>query len=115
MVLRSRRDGCFGTPRRTGRTMGDLWSNLIEAVRCSVEAQGVISARLMLFASGAPNAASEAERMFVEKVMAFSEAGIAAERALADGLGLYTAAERAYAPLRQCVHENSDRLVGASL
>jgi hypothetical protein len=119
MVLRSRCDGRFGTPRRTekigGVVMGDLWINLIEAVRFGVEAQGVISARLMLFASGAPNAADEAERMVAEKIMAFSEAGIAAERALADGLGLYTAVERAYAPLRQCVHENSDRLVGASL
>jgi len=93
--------------------MNDFWSNWLEAVRFSCEAQSVISARLMLFASGAPNAADEATRMIAEKIVAFSDAGIAAERALANGLGIYAAAEHAYSPLRRCVHANSDRLVGA--
>jgi hypothetical protein len=90
--------------------MADIWTSWLEAVRFSFEAQGVISARLMLFASGAPNAAVEAERMISEKIAAFSDAQHAAERALADGLGLYAAAERAYQPLRRCVRANSDRL-----
>jgi hypothetical protein len=94
--------------------MSDIWENWFEAMRFTCEAQGVIAARLMLFASGAPNAAEEAERMISEKVVAFSNATIAAERALAHGLGIYTAAERAYEPLRQCVHANSDRLVHAT-
>ena len=47
--------------------MVDFWANWIEAVRFTCEAQGVISARLMLFASAAPNAAVEAERMISEK------------------------------------------------
>ena len=93
--------------------MNDFWSNWLEAVRFTCEAQGVISARLMLFASGAPNAADEAAQMIAEKIVAFADAGIAAERALKDGLGIYAAAERAYSPLRRCVHANSDRLVGA--
>jgi hypothetical protein len=92
--------------------MNDIWSNWIEAVRFTCEAQGVISARLMLFASGAPNATEEAVRMVSEKIVAFADAGIAAERALADGLGLYAAAERAYSPLKHCVHANSGRLLG---
>jgi hypothetical protein len=46
--------------------MADLWANWIEAVRFTCEAQGVISARLMLFASGAPNAADEAALMISE-------------------------------------------------
>jgi len=91
--------------------MNDFWINWIEAVRFSCEAQGVISARLMLFAAGAPNAAEEAGRMISEKIVAFTDAGIAAERALANGLGLYAAAERAYSPVRRCVHANSDRLL----
>jgi hypothetical protein len=99
--------------QRSGGDMNDIWSNWLEAVRFTCEAQGVISARLMLFASGAPNAAEEAERMISEKIPAFAEAGIAAERALADGLGIYVAAEHAYSPLRHCVAANSDRLVGA--
>jgi hypothetical protein len=93
--------------------MDNFWDNWLEAVRFTCEAQGVISARLMLFASGDPTAAVEAERMISEKVAAFSEAQIAAEQALANGLGIYVAAERAYSPLRRCVHANSHRLVGA--
>ena len=93
--------------------MINFWTNWLEAVRFTCEAQGVISARLMLFVSGGPSAAVEAQRMISEKVAAFSNAQIAAEQALADGLGIYVAAERAYSPLRNCVHANSDRLIGA--
>ena len=93
--------------------MDDFWTNLTEAMRFTCEVQSVISARLMLFASGAPNAAEEATRMISEKIVAFTEAGIAAERALAEGLGFYAAAEQAYSPLRVCAHANSDRLFGA--
>src|SRR5208282_229132 len=96
---------------RSEIAMNNFWNNWLEAMRFTCEAQGVISARLMLFASGAPNAADEAERMIFEKVAAFTEAGIAAEQALVDGRGIYAAAERAYSPLRHCVHANSDRLI----
>jgi hypothetical protein len=96
--------------RRAGIVVMDFWINLIETVRFTCEAHGVISARLMLFASGAPNAAAEASRMVTEKVAAFTEAGIAAERALAEGRSLYAAAERAYVPLARCVHANASRL-----
>jgi hypothetical protein len=87
-----------------------IWDHLTEAMRFAYEAQGVIAARLMLFASAAPNAAEEAERMVFEKLVAFTDARLAAEQALSSGLGMYIAAERAYAPLRQCVHANSGRL-----
>jgi hypothetical protein len=90
--------------------MADFWANWIEAVRFGFEAQGVISARLMLFAAGTPDAAAEAERMICEKITAFSDAQFAAEQALANGLGFYAAAERAYQPLRRCVSANSSRL-----
>ncbi|MFZ0779178.1 MAG: hypothetical protein WB772_12945 [Xanthobacteraceae bacterium] len=91
--------------------MNDFWNNWLEAVRFTCEAQNVISARLMLFASSAPETAiEEATNMVTEKFLAFAKAGLAAEKALEDGLGLYVAAERAYAPLVHCVHANSDRL-----
>jgi hypothetical protein len=90
----------------------DFWADWIEALRFGCEAQGVISARLMLFACGAPNAAAEAERMVSEKIAAFSDAHIAAERALADGLGFYAAAQSAYLPLQRAVRANSTRLAG---
>ncbi|HML08679.1 MAG TPA: hypothetical protein VK430_11200 [Xanthobacteraceae bacterium] len=96
--------------RRSKIKLPNFWGDWLEAVRFIREAQGVISARLMLLASGGPGAAAEAQRMICEKVVAFSEAQIAAEQALADGLGVYVAAERAYLPLRRCVHANSDRL-----
>jgi len=92
--------------------MADFWADWIEAVRFGCEAQGVISARLLLFASGAPDAAAEAGRMISEKIAAFSDAHFAAERALAEGLGLYAAAQRAYQPLQRAVHANSARLAG---
>jgi hypothetical protein len=99
----------------TGGTMGDFWSDMIErtieTMRFTCEAQGVISARMMLFASGDPNAADEAAQMVAEKILAFTQAGIAAERALSDGLGFAVAADRAYSPLRDCVHANSNRLI----
>jgi hypothetical protein len=94
-----------------GGDMNDFLASWLEAVRFSCEAQTVISARMMLFASGAPNAADEATRMIAEKIVAFTDAGIAAERALASGLDFYTAAEHAYSPVRRCVHANSDRLL----
>ncbi|HUC49737.1 MAG TPA: hypothetical protein VMA30_10160 [Xanthobacteraceae bacterium] len=95
--------------------MIDFWDSMFEAtietMRFTCEAQGVMSARLFLFATGAPNAVDEAAEMVAEKLIAFSHAGIAAERALSEGLGLFAAAERAYSPLRDCVHANSDRLI----
>jgi hypothetical protein len=91
--------------------MNDFWNNWLEAVRFTCEAQNVISARLMLFASSAPDTViEEATNMVTEKFLTFAKAGMAAERALQDGLGLYAAAERAYAPLADCVHANNDRL-----
>ena len=94
--------------------MADIWQDWLEAVRFTCEAQAVISARLMLFASGRPEAAAEAQRMISEKLSAFTDARLAAERALASGLGLHAAAERAYAPLRQCVRANRKRLLRAT-
>jgi hypothetical protein len=90
--------------------MADIWTNWLEAVRFTCEAQGVISARLLLFASGAPTAAREAERMISEKIAAFTDAHHVAEQALANGLGFYEAAERAYQPFKRCVRANSNRL-----
>src|SRR3984885_13205463 len=91
--------------------MNDFWGDWLEAVRFTCEAQSVISARLMLFASGAPNAAEEATRVDEEKTDAVAEGGIAADRPLSDGLGVYVAAERAYSPLQRAVHANSGRLL----
>jgi hypothetical protein len=92
--------------------MVDFWANWFEAARFSCEAQGVISARLILLALGGSSAAVEADLMISEKVAAFADAQTAAQRALADGLGIYVAAARAYAPLRHRVHANSYRLLG---
>jgi hypothetical protein len=90
--------------------MADFWTDWIEAVRFGCEAQGVMSARLMLFASGTPDGAAEAGRLISEKIAAFSDAQIAAEHALAEGLGFYAAVRCAYLPLRKAVRANSTRL-----
>jgi hypothetical protein len=104
--------------RRTDR--GDIavlkfWSDCYEAMRFACEAQAVISARLLLFASNDPSAAAEAGRMISEKITAFADAQLAAERALAEGRGIYEAAEEAYLPLRQRVRANSQRLLFAAV
>jgi hypothetical protein len=93
--------------------MNDFWTNWMEAVRFTCEAQSVMSARLMLFASGSPDAIDELAEMVAEKITAFAEAGKAAEQALEEGHGLYAAAERAYSPLKARVHANSNRLLGS--
>jgi hypothetical protein len=97
------------------RPMRNMMDDWLEAVRFTCEAQSVISARLMLFASGAPNAVDEAAAMVTEKFTAFAKAGMAAEQALEQGLGFYAAAERAFSPLKDCVHANRDRLLHSDL
>jgi hypothetical protein len=77
----------------------DMFEATIETMRFTCEAHSVMSARLLLFAIGAPNAVDEAAEMVAEKITAFSHAGMAAEQALSDGLGFFAAAERAY---RRC-------------
>ena len=91
-----------------------FWTNCYEAVRFTCEAQAVISVRLMLFASGDPNAAGGSGGRWFPRSFKFSlcYGQAAAEQALADWLGLYEAAERAYLPLRHRVHENSQRRGG---
>ena len=99
---------------RSGLVVIKFWTNCYEAMRFTCEAQAVISARLMLFALGDPTAAAEAGLMISEKVIAFADAQAAAEQALADGLGIYEAAEQAYLPLRHRVRANSQRLLSAT-
>ena len=92
----------------------NFWTNWVEAMRFTCEAQNVISLRMLLVASGGPGSADEVVRMMSEKVDAFSMAERAATQALTDGCGISVAAERAYAPLQRSVHANSLRLLGAA-
>ena len=94
--------------------MINFWTNWVEAMRFTCEAQDVISLRLLLLTSGRPGSADEVIMMMSEKVDAFAKAEIAATQALADGCGINVAAERAYAPLQRSVHANSLRLLGAT-
>lgn len=85
----------------------------IESVRFACEAQSVIAMRLMYLAQGGPQAVAEARLMVSEKMAAFADTEVALANALFAGEGFMVAAERAYAPLRQCVHANNDRLAQA--
>ena len=89
---------------------GNAW---IESVRFACEEQGVISMRLMCFAQGGPEADVEARLMITEKIEAFADAEVALAKALFDGEGIAVAAELTYAPLRNRLHANSDRLLHA--
>ena len=90
--------------------MISFWTNWLEAVRFSCEAQSVVAQRLMLLATGGADAAVEADRMIAEKFAAFGDAQIAAEAALADGQSIFMAAEHAFILVRECVHDNNLRL-----
>jgi len=91
--------------------MFESFNGWFESMRFACEVQGVISMRLMCFAQGGPEADVEARLMISEKIEAFADAEVALAKALFNGEGITVAAERAYAPLRQCVHANSDRLL----
>jgi hypothetical protein len=84
-----------------------------ETVRFACEVQNVISMRLLRISQGGPQAAAEAELMIAEKIAAFADAEAAIAQAFSDGEGFMVAAERGYAPLRQCVGANSSRLARA--
>jgi hypothetical protein len=83
----------------------------LESVRFACEVQGVISMRLMFLAQGGPDAEVEARLMVSEKMAAFADAEMALANALFAGESIMVAAERAYAPVRNRVHANSDRLL----
>ena len=88
-----------------------LWTSWVEGVRFAGEAQAVVLMRLMMFASAERSSPAEAVRMVAEKIIAFSDAELAAVEALIGGHGLGTAAARAYAPVARRVHANSRRLL----
>jgi hypothetical protein len=93
--------------------MRGFFDGWLEAMRFACEAQGVIAMRLALMAEGGPQAAAEAHQMVAEKLGAFAEGQAAAAHALAQGEGPWVAAQRAYAPVRRDVHDNSCRLSAA--
>ena len=80
-----------------------------ETLRFACEVQSVVSMRLLRMAQGGP----QAELMIAEKIAAFADAEAAIAQALSAGEGFMVAAERGYAPLRQCVGANSSRLTRA--
>jgi hypothetical protein len=84
-----------------------------ETLRFACEVQNVVSLRLLRMAQGGPQAAAEAELMIAEKIAAFADVEAAIAQALSAGEGFMVAAERGYAPLRQCVGANSSRLARA--
>ncbi len=83
-----------------------------EAARFGADVQRVMTLRMMRFATGDANAATEAARMISEKAAAFGEAQLAVMTALAKGHGMHTAARHAYAPYRRRVRANRRRLGG---
>jgi len=90
----------------------NLMAGWIEAARFGADVHRVITVRMMQFASGDVNSASEAHRMISEKAAAFGEAQLAVINALAKGDSLPMAAAHAYAPYRRRVRANVRRLGG---
>jgi hypothetical protein len=80
------------------------------AIGLAAEAQWVIALRTMLIAAGGAAAATEANRMIAEKLVAAAQAQVAAASALATGRGLDGAARAAAKPYRRAVGANRRRL-----
>lgn len=90
----------------------NLMTGWIEAARFGADVHRVMTVRMMQFASGDANAATEVTRMISEKAAAFGESQVAMMAALAKGDNLQTVAVRAYAPYRRRVRANVRRLGG---
>jgi hypothetical protein len=87
-----------------------LWKTWLDANRLALDAQCVVTLRLIQLASGGPRAASEAQRMVTEKAAAVVLAHAAAGAALATGASLAVAGSRAAIPIRRQVRANRRRL-----
>ena len=87
-----------------------FWTNWLNTVEFSCDAQSVIAQRLLLLATGSADAMIEADRMIAEKFAVFGKAQIAAEKALSEGHDIFMAAERAFGSVRDSVHANNLRL-----
>ena len=82
----------------------------MDAAGFAAEAQGVIALRMMRLGAGGALAASEMQRMLVEKVVATGQAQLAAGMALALGGDIHRAARAAAKPYRKAVRANRRRL-----
>jgi hypothetical protein len=92
------------------RAVFGIMNQWFEATRFGADVQRVIAMRLMRLAAGDAHAATEAQRMILEKASALGEAQFAAMAALARGATMKTAATRALTPYRKRVRANRRRL-----
>lgn len=92
--------------------MFNLMTGWIEAARFGADVHRVMTARIVQFASGDANSATEASRMISEKAAAFGESQLAMMAAMAKGGTLQTIVVHAYEPYRRRVRANRRRLVG---
>jgi hypothetical protein len=86
------------------------WTTWLAAASLGAEAQWVIALRMMRLAAGGAVAATEAQRMISEKVIANAQAQFAAGMALASGHGIGGAARAAAKPYKRAVGANRRRL-----
>jgi hypothetical protein len=86
------------------------WTVWLEAASFAAEAQRVIALRMMRLAAGGAVAASEAQRMLLEKAVASTQAQFAACMTLAAGRRMEAAAHAAGKPYRKAVRANHRRL-----
>jgi hypothetical protein len=98
-----------------GWILSNPWTAWLDAATLCVEAQSVIALRMIRFSGGGAVAASEAQRMVLEKVVANVQAqfgaGMAiAGMAMAAGRGSQGARRAAAKPYRQAVRANRRRL-----
>jgi len=86
------------------------WMAWLEAASFAAEAQRVVALRMMRLAAGGGRAASEGQRMLLEKAIANAQAQFAACMTLAAGRTIEAAARAAARPYRKTVRANHRRL-----
>jgi hypothetical protein len=90
--------------------MFNPWLTYFELAQTSWDANVVIATRLMRLASGGALAQREAQRMVMEKGLAFAEAQMAAATKMMAGVGIAGATKSAANVYRRKVRSNRRRL-----
>lgn len=87
-----------------------MFKGLFDTMRFGADVQSVVTRRMLMLASGAPESADETRRMMAEKMSAAVESQIAFMTEMTLGHGYERAAKKAFAPYRKRVHANLRRL-----
>jgi hypothetical protein len=86
----------------------NYWHDWFDMFGFAAEAQCVVTLRMVNFATGHSQSGAESRRMVTEKILALSEAQVAAATSFANGNDPIEMMKSALLPVRRCVRQNRD-------